>query len=168
VLLQVAAAHEYLSPAALQEVQQYLYLGALRKQQPVSSGSQALTPQIVAAEYLAGLQQSATTAAASTKQKTQQAAMRHWTEFENWMNARRMFTGRDAWDATPEDLLVYMETEWLQHHGELLLQDGQLHASPGYVRSTLSHLSSIFILEGRERPWDPTTLGSPGRPEYVS
>ena len=101
-----------------------------------------------------GLQESAKTSSAAIKPSTTVAASKAFNEFWQWFAAREAFLGRDVWHATPQDIAVYMETYWLQHHGELLLLDGHLHASPSYVRSTISHLSSIYKKANQDKAWD--------------
>ena len=134
-------------------------LGILDSESPSSSSS--ISPQSLALEYYQGLQQGAATTAAHRKAATNAAGVKAWAEFSQWMSERASITGRGPWDATPQDLLVYMETHWLPQHGELVLSDQQLHASPGYVRGTLSHLSSIYKLAGKETSWDSSTQVGP-------
>lgn len=160
--LQGNGGHPYLSASALQEAQQDLVLQqTLYSQQARGSSSLSpLTAAAVAAEYLQGLQQGASTAAAAVKPSTHTAAARAWAEFSSWMEARQAVTGRGPWQAVPQDVQVYFEMHWLQRHGELLLSDGQLHASPGYLQSTLSHLSTIFTRAGMTHAWDPAMQAS--------
>lgn len=150
-------AQEVFSPSNLKSAQTCLTLKQLGVLDPASPGSSSMSPQSLAQEYYQGLQQGAATIAAHRKMATNAAGSKAWAEFSQWMTERAGITGRGAWDATPQDLMVYMETHWLLRHGELLLSDQQLHASPGYVRGTLSHLSSIYQMAGKETAWDNST-----------
>lgn len=146
------------SPSSLQSAQTYLTLQELGTRDPASaSDGPRISPQSLALEYYQGLQQGAATSAAYRKVATNAAGSKAWAEFSQWMAARASILGRGPWDATPQDLVVYMETHWLPRHGELMLSDQQLHASPGYVRGILSHLSSIYKLAGKETAWDDRT-----------
>ncbi len=60
---------------------------------------------------------------------------------------------------TPADLLVYMESHWLPNHAGTMLPDGSVIASPS---GCLSHLSTGFLLIGRDGDWDPSNgTGNP-------
>jgi hypothetical protein len=142
------------SPSSLQSVQTCLTLQQIGILDSASPSRSSISPQSLAQEYYQGLQQGAATTVAYRKVATSAAGVKAWAEFSQWMVERAIITGRGPWDATPQDLMVYMETHWLPQHGELLLSDQQLHASPGYVRGTLSHLSSVYKLAGRGTAWD--------------
>ena len=63
--------------------------------------------------------------------------------------------GRGLRTCTPKDLLVYFRGWCLPRHGELVLTDGQRHASPCYLNNAISHLSTLLGSVGRCGPYNP-------------
>lgn len=71
-------------------------------------------------------------------------------ELSAWLAPRSTARGGvGLHNCTPEDLVVFFETAWLPNHGTMLLDDGQLHAAPSSMDSTISHLSAAFQRLGR-------------------
>ena len=155
------AAEPLLAPERLRLLgQQYLVAGMVASLHPRQLEAAVQPPQptaAVVAEYTQSLQQAAATQLAAVKPATLQAQSGALVELAGWLSARSAATGRGLHNCTPDDLLAYMEGSWLPKHGELLLSDGQPHASPGYLSTTLSHLSTSFARLGREGEYDPRT-----------
>lgn len=108
------------------------------------------SPDEVLQEYLDSLGRLATAEAAVANRSTLRAASSVADELSAWLAARSTARGGvGLHNCTPEDVVVFLETTWLPNHGTTLLADGQLHAAPSYLDSTISHLSAAFQRLGR-------------------
>ena len=118
----------------------------------------------VLAEYTGSLQRLASAEAAAANPSTSAAAAAVCSEFSSWLVARSWARGVTLLTCTPEDVAVFFESCWLRQHGSSQLRDGQLHASPSYLASAVSHLSGLFKRLGREGHYNHSAqVGSDGR-----
>ena len=121
----------------------------LRPEPPVSHAEQAE----VYRSGLATAQQLLLGALAPATIARQDAAA---VEFLGWL--ARCGRGRTAIDCTPDDLLIYMVTQWLPtHHAR-----GGGSVGPSAVKSHLSSISGLLMRSGRCGRYDAyTRLGNP-------
>ena len=76
-------------------------------------------------------------------------------EFSAWLAALPAARQKGWHDVTPEDVLVFLEHSWLPTHGTFALgHRGGRGVAPGYLETSLSHLSTSFKLLGRSAQWD--------------
>ena len=68
-------------------------------------------------------------------------------ELRQWMLVHGQ--GRTLADCTTMDVLLFMETWWIPHHSGSTLRSGVKVAAPQTVATNLSHLSTLFQLNGR-------------------
>ena len=98
----------------------------------------------VAAEYCSSLARQATAAASLANAGTAAAAAAVGQEFAPWLEPRAAARGATLLTCTPEDVVVFFESHWLPRHGSTVLEDGETHASPAYLDTSVSHLSGLF------------------------
>ena len=102
-------------------------------------------------EFVLSLGRQAAAEADHANPGTLAAASRVAAELTAWLAARSTARGGvTVHDCTPEDVAVFFESSWLQHHGSSLLEDGGVYAAPSYLDSAVSHLSGFFKRLGRE------------------
>jgi len=77
--------------------------------------------------------------------------------FQAWLLSLPARWHRRLATATPEDVVVYSETVWLQQHAGSLLPDGSAVALPFGHNTMLSMLSTTLNLLDRHGPWRPST-----------
>ena len=79
---------------------------------------------------------------------------RVWTEFSEW---HLQHLPGDPAQCRPDDILVYLTSHWLQHHGRQVMEDGNTQPAPNTLASMLGHLSTRLQELGRRGTWDPTS-----------
>ncbi|GIL74971.1 hypothetical protein Vretifemale_4815, partial [Volvox reticuliferus] len=95
----------------------------------------------------------------STRDRQDAAA----AELQSWLSGAG--AGTTLLDASPEDLLVYLEEWWLPNHPGRK----QEAAGPQAVKGVLSALSGWFSRAGRVGPFDPVSrTGNPCECPWVS
>ena len=131
----------------------------------VSTGS-SLSPLDASAAtsmYAAALSTAAGVVSRATEPATVKRRMNLGRELHDWLGLLPSPFPNTLQAARPEDLLAFMESQFLSKHGGSRLPGREdLVASPSTVNSSFSHLSTLFESLGRRGPYDPLTgLGNP-------
>lgn len=108
-------------------------------------------------EYMGSLQRLAAVEAATANPGTMSAASAVCQEFCSWLAVRSSARGVSVQTCTPEDVAVFFESDWLPNHGSSVLTDGQVHAAPSYLDTSVSHLSGFFKRLGRDGQYNHST-----------
>ncbi len=74
-------------------------------------------------------------------------------ELHLWLLQLPAELGKTLSICTPADILVFMESHWVQQHAGTTMSDGSCIASPAGVNQCLSNLSTGFQLVGRIGDW---------------
>ena len=116
-----------------------------------ASGSQAPPPtsQLSAEEHRAAgmIAVNATLEAARAPETVRRREKVAAEELRQWLLVYGQ--GRTLADCTPLDVLLFMETWWIPHHSGSMLRSGVKVAAPQTIATNLSHLSTLFQLNGR-------------------
>ncbi|KAA6417920.1 MAG: hypothetical protein FRX49_12078 [Trebouxia sp. A1-2] len=123
-------------------------------------------PMTCATTYAAGLQAAVTMASKSVKASTNTTRHRHVSDLTQWL--QRMQIPRNMQTVTPEDLAVYITTEFIPKHAGSDATNGQQITAPGSVNALKSMLSTEFAMMGRSGEWDAETLqGNPTQSDLL-
>ena len=116
------------------------------------SSAPAFTAEAAERLYSVGLRQAAQTASASITVQNRQRRMQLGTELAEFLS--RMPHQRSLMTCIPEDLLVFLQLEFLPRHAGIVLPDGDHISAPSSVNNAISHLSMIFKELGRGSYWN--------------
>ena len=70
---------------------------------------------------------------------------------DSWL--ARGLCPRTVWTCTPNDILVYLEDEYLPNHQGSMAASGEHCCAPSTVDQILSHMSACFAQMGRSDRW---------------
>lgn len=79
---------------------------------------------------------------------------RVWQEMDQWSLAK---LGKPAVLCSPDDVVVYLRSHYLEEHGRQERADGGTRPAPSSLATTVAHLSTRFAELGRRGDWDPAT-----------
>jgi hypothetical protein len=144
-----------LSSAALQELSAPLCLNARLQAKPAAVRQPTLSPAQVFEEYSNSLARVAAAEAEAAHPGSRAAAAAVAQDFLSWLGPRSTARHVSLATCTPEDIVVFFESHWLREHGSTLLSDGEVHAAPSYLSTSISHLSGMFKVLGRVGAYDP-------------
>ena len=119
-----------------------------------------MAPATCQATYLSGLSQAHALQEQSVAPKPLQQRHRNARELADWLQSTN--TGRTLQNCTPEDLMVYLTTQWLPNHAGTTTKTGHKLPAPGSLLGVKSSLSTEFEQLGRTGPWNQATMqGNP-------
>jgi hypothetical protein len=144
-----------LSSAALQELAARLRLNARLQAKPVAITQPTLSSAQVFEEYSNSLARVAAAEAEAANPGSRTAAAAVARDFLSWLGPHSTARHVSPANCTPEDIVVFLESHWLHQHGSTLLSDGEVHAAPSYLSTSMSHLSGMFKVLGRVGVYDP-------------
>ena len=123
----------------------------------------ALAPDAAAAQYSRSLQSAAEVMTHANEPATNHAREKLGKEFSAWLHVLPPGYATDLQGAGPEDLLVFMDYQWLPRHAGSKLPGFEAPvASPQGVACALSHMSTLFKRIGRIGAYnDATGSGNP-------
>ena len=78
-------------------------------------------------------------------------------ELHTWLQQLPASLGKSLMTCSPADVLVFMESHWVNQHTGTDMADGSCIASPAGVNQCLSNLSTGFQLIGRVGDWTQLT-----------
>ena len=107
-------------------------------------------PEVATLEYVEAAEAAGKVSAKAVQEETWRRRLGSFSEFANWFDSTMQALGRNktAVDATPNDLVVYHEAQWVKHHGETVLNGG-LWPAPSSLEANFSMLSAVFIKHGK-------------------
>ena len=107
-------------------------------------------PEEARSEYVEAAEAAGRVSAKAVQEETWRRRLGSFSEFSSWFQSTMQALGRNKApvDATPNDLVVYHESQWVKHHGETVL-NGVLWPAPSSLEANFSMLSAVFIKHGR-------------------
>ena len=119
-----------------------------------------ITPAAAAQAYYAGLDQGGARVDSRRDDGASRQELVAVAEFGAWLQHLPAWWGRNLCTVVPEDMVAFMESHWVHHHGRTFVGDDPAPvASASGAKGVLLDLEHYFAALGRSGEWNVALLG---------